>query len=46
MGNIDNMTLERGFKVYNDSNFDENSRFVVLGIYSVDLKEMRKILTD
>ena len=46
MGCIDNQTLNRCLKEYQDSDFDESKRFIPLGLYSVDYKKMKRFLTD
>ena len=43
---IDNMTIERFYNNYLTSNGDKQYRLVVLGVWSVDIKERLKIFTD
>ena len=43
---IENMTIERFYNNYIKSNGDAQHRIVVLGLWSVDIKERLKFLTD
>ena len=43
---IDNHTIERFYNNYLKSNGDPQQRIVVLGVWSVDIKEQIKYLTD
>ena len=43
---IENQTIERFYNNYVMSNFDPKYRIVVLGLWSVDIKERIKYLTD
>lgn len=44
--NIESQTIERFYKFYVESDGDEKYRFVVTGVWTVDLKTMNKMHTD
>jgi len=43
---IENMTINRFYKSYIESKGHPNFRYVNLGIWTVDIKERLKMLTD
>ena len=45
-GNIESQTLERFHNNYLKSNGDPKFRFVILGVWTVDLLKLIKMLTD
>jgi len=43
---IENMTIERYYNNYIKSNGEQLYRFVVLGVWTIDIKERLKMLSD
>ena len=44
--NIENQTIERFYNQYVQSNGKKRYRFVTLGVWTIDLKKLLKMLTD